>query len=224
MRGICQAETGREGLVKTGGKEAPDPGARRLYDAGRRRSYLSTHKGVMLRMDYQKLYKEKLLSPLDAVGLIRDDDIVAGGMCGNEPATFLSHIKHLKDKVKNVKIFTALTLGRYEFMFDPSYKGIIEQVSGFYGANNRSAHELGLSTVIPGHLHNYARRYESSHHMRVFCCAATPMDRFGYFKLSLSCVVENVFLETADVVILEVNPNMPDIGGIPSSISPMAPM
>jgi acyl-CoA hydrolase len=164
-------------------------------------------------VDYQKLYQEKKISPLEAVGLIRDNDIIASGFCGEEPFTFLSHLKAIKDNVKNVKVYTGLTLGKYDFLYDPSYKGHIDTVSPFYGPHNRNAHKLGLSSVIPGHLHSVTRRFESSHHIRVLCCGATPMDQFGYFKMSLSCVIEKTLLETVDLLILEVNPNFPDVCG-----------
>lgn len=164
-------------------------------------------------MDYQSLYKEKKLTPREAVGLIKENDVISAGFCAEEPFTFLSHLKLIKDKVKNVKVFSGLTLGKYDFMYDPSYQGIIDCVSPFYGAHARNAHKLGLSTVFPGHLHNIARRWDSSHHINVFCCAATPMDKHGYFKTSLSCVIEKTYLDLADIVILEVNPNLPDVDG-----------
>jgi len=164
-------------------------------------------------VDYQIQYKEKLISALEAVNLIKDNDMISAGFCAEEPFTFLSHLKFIKDKVKNVTVFAGLILGKYDYMYDPSYKGIIDSVSPFYGAHSRNAHKLGLSTVFPGHLHSIGRRWDSSHHINVFCCAATPMDKHGYFKTSLSCVIEKVFLDLADVIILEVNPNLPDVNG-----------
>jgi acyl-CoA hydrolase len=125
----------------------------------------------------------------------------------------MSSLKHIKDKVRNVSIFSGMTLGKYDYMYDPSYKGIIDAVSPFFGAHDRTAYKAGLSTLTPGHLHNVARRWASSHPVRVFCCAVTAMDKHGYFKTSLSCVLERLFLELADVIIVEVNPNLPDVNG-----------
>lgn len=147
------------------------------------------------------------------MGLIEDNDIIAAGFCAAEPFTFLSQLQLLKDRVKNVKVFNGITLGKYDYLYNPEYKGIVESVCPFSGVHNRAANKLGLSTVFPGHLHNLTRRYESAHHMRVLCMAVSPMDRFGFFKLSMSCTFERTVLETADLVLLEVNPNLPDVSG-----------
>lgn len=47
----------------------------------------------------------------------------------------------------------------------------------------------------------------------VFMGAVSPMDKHGYFSLSLSTVLEKDFIEHADIVILEINPRLPRTHG-----------
>lgn len=47
----------------------------------------------------------------------------------------------------------------------------------------------------------------------VFIGTVTPMDKHGYCKTSISALYEKVFIENADLVIMEVNPNLPNVGG-----------
>ena len=164
-------------------------------------------------MDYQEHYKRKLITPAEAVGLIRSGDMISAGFCGNEPFTFLSHLKDLKHKVTGVQTFTGLTLGKYDYMHDPSYRGIIDAISPFYSAQNRASHKLGQSTFFPGDLHNLPARWIEENPIRIFCCSATPMDRHGYFRLPLSQILERIYRQRAELVILEVNPNLPVVYG-----------
>lgn len=164
-------------------------------------------------MELETLCREKTISMDAALALIRDGDQVALGFCGNEPFGFAAALAGLKGRVKNVTVFSGLTLGRYEYLSDPAFRGVVDVVSPFHSASTRSGQEAGLCSYFPGDLHNLPRRWVEENPVRIFCCAATPMDRHGYFRLPLARIVEQTFLEQADIIILEVNPNLPVVFG-----------
>ena len=49
--------------------------------------------------------------------------------------------------------------------------------------------------------------------LNVFMVAVTPMDKHGYFRMSMCLIQEREMLEKADLVIVEVTPDMPVIYG-----------
>ena len=73
-------------------------------------------------------------------------------------------------------------------------------------------HPYGQVSLIPMHLHACYTRYNEVWKPNVIATSATPMDKHGYFNLSLGGW-EKKFLDTADVVILEIVDDMPNIPG-----------
>ena len=140
-------------------------------------------------MELETLCREKTISMDAALALIRDGDQVALGFCGNEPFGFAAALAGLKGRVKNVTVFSGLTLGRYEYLSDPAFRGVVDVVSPFHSASTRSGQEAGLCSYFPGDLHNLPRRWVEENPVRIFCCVATPMDRHGYFRLPLARIV-----------------------------------
>jgi len=159
-------------------------------------------------------YKKKLLSVEDAVLKVKANDTVVVGMASAQPQGFLSNIHHIKDKVENVTIISCLLLKEYDF-----YNYLGKGNSPFYleswylGNFERDLYKKGLATFIPNNLHAAAIDKLAERKINVFVGTATPMDRNGYFSLSLSLVYEKDMVEAADIVILEINENLPQTYG-----------
>jgi acyl-CoA hydrolase len=161
---------------------------------------------------YEMMYQEKLMTVDEAVSLLRDNDVVTFSQSANEPITFLENIHKAAERVNNLCLNYNLDQGYYPF-FAPEYRGKIDVTSAFLMASGRKAWAEGGINYMPGHLHNTGPRFLSGHKVSVLVLAVTPMDRHGYFRFSLDNVFEHDWLESADRVILEVNPQIPVVYG-----------
>ena len=98
---------------------------------------------------------------------------------------------------------------QYPYLFDEKYRNKFFTQSNFYGGGTRAVHPYGQVSLIPMHLHACYTRYNEVWKPNVIATSATPMDKHGYFNLSLGGW-EKKFLDTADVVILEIVDDMPN--------------
>jgi acyl-CoA hydrolase len=159
-------------------------------------------------------YKKKSLAVEEVVSKIKSDDTVVVAMASAQPQGFLSNLHLLKDKVSNVTIISCLLLKEYEFY---KYLGKEDSPyfleSWYFGNFERELYKKGVATFIPNNLHSAATDKLSERKISIFVGTATPMDKNGYFSLSLSLVYEKDMVEKADVVILEVNENLPQTYG-----------
>jgi acyl-CoA hydrolase len=162
----------------------------------------------MLTQKWQDMYRSKLLPIEEAVTKVRSGDRIAVGMCAAEPAGLLSHLHTVAGKAENVHVFAALLMREYEFL-QPQYQGTFMHEAWFYGGAARKAHPHGMATVIPNNLHRAGKDRFQTAPLNVLFTTVSPMDKHGYFSMSLSTCYERWVLETADLVIVEVNENTP---------------
>lgn len=160
-------------------------------------------------MNFRQMYERKLVSVEEALDQVKSHHEVVCALAASEPAAILSQLHQIKDRVEDVSVVSALMMGEYEFYLNPEMKGHFLLNSWFYTGGPRKGHSLGTVTYVPMQLHNFSRRRMAYRSPNIFMGSACPMDKNGYLSLSLSTVMEKDFIEQADVVILEVNPNLP---------------
>lgn len=164
----------------------------------------------MLTAKWQEMYQQKLISLDEAVSKVRSRDRVAFGMVAAEPVGLMSRMHTIAGQVEDVRLFGALLHGHYEWLHNPKYNGSFKHETWFYGEEARRAHKaFGNATFIPNNLHRAGKdRYQNAP-LNVLMTTVSPMDQHGYFSMSLSCVYERWVLESADLVIVEVNEQTP---------------
>lgn len=160
-------------------------------------------------MNFQQMYRRKLVSVEEALEQVKSHHEVVCSLAASEPATMLSQLHTIKDRVEDVSVVSALMMGEYEFFLNPEMKGHFLLNSWFYSPGPRKGHPHGTVTYVPMQLHNFSRRRMAYRSPNIFMGSACPMDQHGYLSLSLCTVMEKDFIEQADVVIMEVNPNLP---------------
>lgn len=145
---------------------------------------------------------------------IKSHDRIGFGMVAAEPMGFLSQLHTIADRVEDVSLFGALMVGDYEWLRNPAYAGRFKHEAWFYGALARGAHKSHHgATPVPNNLHRAGRgRYEVSP-LNVLVTTVSSMDEHGYFSMSLSACHERWVLESAGLVIVEVNQNTPKCFG-----------
>lgn len=159
-------------------------------------------------MNVQELYKQKLISIEEAVNLVQSGQKVCTAMAASEPAGLLTGLARRKNELENVTIVSCLAMRDYE-VFKPEMKGIFLNETWFYGPGDRANHQYGNVTYIPNNLHEAGKKKLANDKISIFWGTATPMDKRGYFSLSLGLTYEKMMIEEADLVVLEINENLP---------------
>ncbi|WP_315118369.1 acetyl-CoA hydrolase/transferase C-terminal domain-containing protein [uncultured Clostridium sp.] len=164
-------------------------------------------------MNYKEEYSKKHITMEEALSKVNSRDEVVVSLAGAEPVGFLSNLHKIKDRVEEVSVVTCLNMNNYEFTSDPSMKGHFINETWFYSPLTRMAHNNGTTSFIPNHLHAAAKDRLCYKKANIFVGSATPIDKHGYFSLSLSVTYERDYVERADLVILEINENLPKVYG-----------
>ncbi len=160
-------------------------------------------------MNYTEAYRRKLVSIEEALEQVKSHHEVICALAASEPGALLSQLHTIKDRVVDVSVVNALMMGEYEFFLNPEMKGHFLLNSWFYSGGPRKGHPHGTVTYVPMELHNFSSRRMAYRSPNIFMGSACPMDKHGYLSLSLSSVMEKDFIEQADIVIIEVNSNLP---------------
>ncbi|MGC4118343.1 MAG: hypothetical protein QM765_28075 [Myxococcales bacterium] len=160
---------------------------------------------------WKEMLKQKMLSIEEAVQLVKSGDDVIVAQCASEPQGLMGKLHLVKDKVHDVKVFSVLTLKPYDFYMKPEMKGHFELCSWFHAPGSREALKANTGTVtyVPNMLHRAGLDRIHVKKPNVFLGTCTPMDSKGYVSLSLGVTYEKDVLEQADLVILEINENLP---------------
>ncbi|MGA2764707.1 MAG: acetyl-CoA hydrolase/transferase C-terminal domain-containing protein [Spirochaetia bacterium] len=162
-------------------------------------------------MLWKEEYKRKLVEVDAAVSRIASGNDVIVAQCASEPQGCMSRFHIVADKVEDVRVFSVLTLKPYDFYMRPEMKGHFELASWFHAPGSREALKAGTGTVtyVPNMLHRAATDRVHAHLPDIFFGTCTPPDAHGYVSLSLGITYEKDVIETAKIVVLEVNPRLP---------------
>ncbi|HAH05758.1 MAG TPA: 4-hydroxybutyrate--acetyl-CoA CoA transferase [Elusimicrobia bacterium] len=156
-------------------------------------------------------YRRKCVSLEEAVARVKSGDDVIVAQCASEPQGFMSKLHLAAERVEDVRVFSVLTLKPYDFYMKPEMQGRFELCSWFHAPGSRQAlkEKTGTVTYVPNMLHRAGLDRIHARKPNVFVGTCTPMDSKGFVSLSLGITYEKDVLEAADLVILEVNENLP---------------
>lgn len=159
--------------------------------------------------NWKEEYKRKLISLDQALDMIKDGDQIITGLGGGEARYFLRNLHKVAGKVKDVTVTTCLPVENYEFFMNPQYSDSFYTESWFLNSGQRKMNSQGAVSFVPNHLHLAIRKRLHYRKCSIFFGTATPPDKHGYMSLSLSVTYEPECLENADLVIIEVNDQLP---------------
>ena len=153
-------------------------------------------------------YEEKYISVEKALSFVKSNDFIVTGLGAAEAGLFMENLHTIADRVKNVTISNCLPTHPSK-IYDPEYVDSFNVDGWFFAPQLRKAAGNGNMAYIPNHLHLAATKRMYFRHCNIYVGAASMPDKFGYISLSLSNTYERRFIDDADLVILEVNPNFP---------------
>ena len=158
-------------------------------------------------------YKKKLVSPEEAVKVVKSGDWIDYNCCVCFPAVLDEALAKRKDELFDVKI-------RGNLLFGPikAVEGDPEREHFYYNSWHCSAYERrlcdrGLCNFIPMVFRDCTEYYKHFLTVNVAMMAVPPMDKHGYFNLSAATGVARGILDKADIIILEVNEHLPRLFG-----------
>ncbi|HUI27709.1 MAG TPA: acetyl-CoA hydrolase/transferase C-terminal domain-containing protein [Candidatus Kryptonia bacterium] len=160
------------------------------------------------------LYRERLRSLDDAIGLIGRRDIIAAPIATGQPATFLAGLAGRQD-FEDLTLFSGLLIEPYTVLQQPG----VRLVSGFFGPIERMLRSAGVGVeYLPADFLGW-ERYALKVKPRVVVSAVTAMDEAGYLNFGLhSGASFYAFLQAAAdpqrLAIAEVVPELPWVEGV----------
>ncbi|HHY12820.1 MAG TPA: butyryl-CoA:acetate CoA-transferase [Firmicutes bacterium] len=160
-------------------------------------------------MGYANEYRQKLRTPDDAVRLIKNGDWVDYGMNSNIPELLDAALSKRAGELVDVKVRGGVMPKPLRIVeADPERKSFIYN-SWHFSTPERKYHDQRLCNYMPMTYRSQATFYRKYLDVDVACIAVTPMDKHGYFNLSLTNSSTKAILDKAKTVILEVNEHLP---------------
>ena len=161
--------------------------------------------------DYTQEYADKKVGVEQVLERIESGMNIYVGVDVAEPVTILKELDTIADRVKDVTICTVLGPEDYPHLHD--LRGNIRTEPFFYGPFTRRAHGTGNVSLVPSSISTLYRDRAAYRRPDVFIGVASPMDKHGFMNMGLCISHEQDALEDADIVVLEVNPNVPVVYG-----------
>jgi len=164
-------------------------------------------------MDFIQEYKSKLRTPEEAVKVVKSGDWVDYVIALGFPVLLDGALAKRKNELKDVKVRSHIVQQPIQIAeCDPEREHFIYN-SWHFSPYERQLSDRGLCSYIPMLYRNNSVLYERYLDVNVAMMAVTPMDKHGYFNFSVNAATAKAILDKADVVILEINENLPWVYG-----------
>lgn len=161
------------------------------------------------QQDWQVRYAAKIATAEQAVRLISPRKRILIGSGAAEPGglveAMVAHGTHLEGN----EIVHLMTLGSAPYV-QPGLEGRFRHTAFFIGANVRPAVQEGRADFMPVFLSEIPQLIASGRvHIDVALIQVSPPDRHGFVSLGVSVDIVRAAVDTADLVLAEVNSHMP---------------
>jgi len=163
-------------------------------------------------LSIHEIYNQKLVSPAEAVKIVKSGDIIWAPPASNEPNILFDALADRKDELEGVVLRQFLSRRSHPYM-EPSYSSHIFLECLFATDKVRPLIRDGYATYVPTNFGDIPRMIRQSERVDVFMITVSPMDEHGYFTFGLGCDYSPAAIEVAKKIIVEVNPNMPRTRG-----------
>lgn len=170
-------------------------------------------------MDFKREYQDKLRTPEEAVKVVKSGDWVDYSTSLGMPTLLDAALAKRKDELEDVKIRGYLCLQPLAVVECDPEREHFTYNSWHCSGYERKLCDKGLCNFIPMVFRNLGSYYERYLTVNVAMMSVPPMDEHGFFNFSLNTASARATLDAADVVILEINENLPKVyGGFDESI------
>lgn len=169
--------------------------------------------------DLLNAYRQKLVTPQDAVARIPKKSRLSFGLGPSNPPALLAALAQrvAAGEIEDLHLYYQIATRGAEPLFRADFLDRLHFHSNFLTELDRGLiKEAGTSAAIdfmPSYLWQLPRTWSDFIHMDVFTITVSPMDRHGYFSLGTSCDYASTVARDCGLLIVEVNENMPRVFG-----------
>jgi 4-hydroxybutyrate CoA-transferase len=158
-------------------------------------------------------HRRKLTTAEQALKAIKSSQrVYIGGGCG-EPLVLAQSLVRRASELRDVEIIHVLTAGHAAYA-SPELEGSFRINSLFIAPNVRGAVQQGKADFTPVFLHEIPRLFSEGYlPIDVALISVSPPDQHGYCSFGVEVGVTKPAVESAKVVIAEINPHMPRVWG-----------
>ena len=164
----------------------------------------------------QHKYKDKLMTPEEAVSRIESNSTVIQPLGAGEPPALLEAVAAAvkAGDLRNITMHAMLPLtNTMQTVLRSDLPPEINWESYFFSGVDRKAYREGRATYTPNLFYQAPRIFSEFRQIDTAITAVSPMDRHGCFSLGVSVDYNIEVCRKARQVIVEVNPNMPRTHG-----------
>jgi itaconate CoA-transferase len=165
---------------------------------------------------YESEYSQKLITPDQAVQVIKNGDMFIHGMALAEPPAVLRAVaaRLRAGDLKRMRVLTTLPLKHVSStVLAVDLMDCVDVYSLFVGSGQRGLVRSGLTSFVPNHLHQIPRLITEFIGVDVCATMVSPMDRHGYFSFGTANDLTSTAARAAGHLIVEVNRFMPRVTG-----------
>ncbi|MFR3968604.1 MAG: acetyl-CoA hydrolase/transferase family protein [Evtepia sp.] len=159
-------------------------------------------------MTWKTWYKEHLFTPAQAVQQIKSGQrVVVAHACG-EPSIILDALVANAAQYENVEIIHMVAMGKAAYC-QPQYDKNFHHNAFFLGGSTRAAAAEGRVDFTPVYFSEIPGLLREDLRPNVTLLQCSPPDAHGYVSLGVSVDYTKPAAEASDLVIAQVNQNMP---------------
>lgn len=159
-------------------------------------------------MTWRTWYKEHLFTPAQAVQQIKSGQrVVVAHACG-EPSIILDALVANAAQYENVEIIHMVAMGKAAYC-QPQYDKNFHHNAFFLGGSTRAAATEGRVDFTPVYFSEIPGLLREDLRPNVTLLQCSPPDAHGYVSLGVSVDYTKPAAEASDLVIAQVNQNMP---------------
>ena len=161
-------------------------------------------------MDYSAEYKQKLVSPDEAVKVVKSGDWVDYGWCTGTPDVLDKALAKRTDELKDINLRGGILLKPLAVFEREDAGEHFTWNSWHMGGLERKLISRGCAYYAPIRYSELPRYYRDSNtSLDVAMFQVAPMDAHGYFNFGPNASHMGAVCQTAKKIIVEVNENMP---------------
>lgn len=164
-------------------------------------------------MSFLEEYKQKLVSADEAVKVIKSGDWVDYGWCTGTPDLLDKALAKRTDELKDINLRGGILLKPLAVFEREDAGAHFTWNSWHMGGYERKLIARGCSFYSPIRYSELPRYYRDGAKVNVAMFQVAPMDAHGYFNFGPNASHMGAVCEMADIIIVEVNSNMPRCHG-----------
>jgi acyl-CoA hydrolase/RimJ/RimL family protein N-acetyltransferase len=159
--------------------------------------------------NWRELHRKKEIRPEDLEDKIKRGSRIFIGTGCSEPLILTTQLVKKQWRIQDCEIFHFLTISPNKF-FNERDPSLFRHHALFIGKSIREAVGEGRADYIPISLSDIPKMLKKGRlHIDVALLQLSPPDHFGYCSLGIDVDINRTVIDTAKLVIAQINPQMP---------------